>query len=227
MKKFLFLFCAVICFISCSNNLPEFTEIKNVYNLNYSYGSYITWDSVSDAEKYNVYTINSDSVNKVLTTANTYAFITAASTEVAVSAIVEGKETYLSSTKKPTNTWWTKVKCEKLETGKYSLSWTKLPIAEDYVLISHYTVTYVMNEYASGVADMKTKSLEEYDHYSISSNLYNAVYGYRKCKSLNTIDNNVIYTDTYFNSGMYSNYVCLFAKIGDDYYQISDFFKMK
>ena len=30
MKKFLFLFCAVICFISCSNNLPEFTEIKNV-----------------------------------------------------------------------------------------------------------------------------------------------------------------------------------------------------
>ena len=206
MKKFLFLFCAVICFISCSNNLPEFTEIKNVYNLNYSYGSYITWDSVSDAEKYNVYTINSDSVNKVLTTANTYAFITAASTEVAVSAIVEGKETYLSSTKKPTNTWWTKVKCEKLETGKYSLSWTKLPIAEDYVLISHYTVTYVMNEYASGVADMKTKSLEEYAHYSTSSNPYNAVYGYRKCKSLNTIDNNVIYTDTYFNSGMYSNY---------------------
>ncbi|MCI6893171.1 MAG: hypothetical protein MR852_14200 [Treponema sp.] len=84
-----------------------------------------------------------------------------------------------------------------------------------------------MNEYASGVADMKTKSLEEYDHYSTSSNPYNAVYGYRKCKSLNTIDNNVIYTDTYFNSGMYSNYVCLFAKIGDDYYQISDFFKMK
>ena len=227
MKKFLFLLCAIICFMSCSNNLPESTEIKNVYNLNYSCGSYITWNPISDAERYNIYTLNSDSFKKNLTTEKTYAFINAASTEVAVSAVVGGKETYLSITKKPTNTWWTKVNCEKLETGKFSLSWKKLPIAEDYVLISHYTVTYVMNEYASGVADIKTKSLEEYDHHSTSSNPYNVVFAYRKCKSLNTTDNNVIYTGTDFDSGMYSNYVCLFAKIGDDYYQISDFFKMK
>ena len=227
MKKFLFLLCSTICFISCSNNLPESIDIKNVYNLNYSYGSYITWNPISDAEKYNVYTLNSDSVKEVLTTEKTYAFINVASTEVAVSAVVGGKETYLSITKKPTNTWWTKVNCEKLETGKFSLSWTKLPIAEDYVLISHYTVTFVMNEYTNGKRDMKTNSLEEYEHNKTSSNPYNTTYGYRKCKSLNTTDNNVIYDGTDFSSGMYSYYVCLFAKIGNDYYQISDFFKMK
>ena len=48
--------------------------------------------------------------------------------------------------KKGENTWWTKVTCKKVDTG-FSLSWDSLPIAEDYVLISSYEVTSVMNEY--------------------------------------------------------------------------------
>ena len=45
-------------------------------------------------------------------------------------------------------------------------------------------------------------------------------------KSLNTTNNNTVYTGNDF-TGSYSNYVCLFAKVGNAYYQISDRFSMK
>ncbi|MGP1601797.1 hypothetical protein [Treponema sp.] len=223
----LFLFCITIVFTACSYPCPDMVNILNVKNLNYSCGSYINWDELENATEYNVYTISSGDVRKVLTTRKTSTLIDSASIDIAVSAIINGKETYLSSPKKGENTWWTSVKCTKLDSG-YSLSWNKLPIAEDYVLISRYSVEYVMIEYTSAANEFKTSNLEEYQHKSANpGNPYNACYYYRKCKSLNTTNNNIIFTDTCFNSGMYSNYVCLYAKIGESYYRISDNFRLK
>lgn len=196
----LFLFCITIVFTACSYPCPDMVNILNVKNLNYSCGSYINWDELENATEYNVYTISSDNDRKVLTTRKTSTLIDSASIDIAVSAIINGKEMYLSSPKKSENTWWTSVKCTKLDSG-YSLSWNKLPIAEDYALISRYSVEYVIIEYASAANEFKTSNLEEYQHKSANpGNPYNACYYYRKCKSLNTTNNNIIFTDTCFNS---------------------------
>ena len=122
-----------------------------------------------------------ESFGSVTSTTKTTAFVEPGSTQIAISAEIDGKETYLSELKKGENTWWTKVTCNKQDSG-YSLSWKTLPIAEDYALVSSYSVTYVMNEYASGKSELKLKELTDYEHEAASSNPYNAVYNYRKCR---------------------------------------------
>ena len=217
---------AFFCFTTCSTAYTDLIENITVTNLNYSYGAYVTWTPIDNVSSYNIYSVSKDNeVTKIKTLTGTSAFVESASTPLAISAEVNGKETYLSEMKKGENTWWTKVACKKLDSG-FSLSWTALPIADDYVLISSYEITYVMNEYITAKSELKLNELEDYNHKSASSNPYNAVYLYRKCKSMNTTDNNIVYTENDF-TGSYANYVCLFAKVGDAYYQISDRFSMK
>ena len=230
MKRITYLLCLITTILiisACSTAYPDMIESVTVYNLNYSYGSYLSWNKIDNASLYNIYSVSKDNdVKKLASTTETTAFVEPGSTKITISAEIGGKETYLSDVKQGENTWWTKVTCNKQDSG-YSLSWNALPIAQDYVLVSSYSVTYVMNEYVSGRSELKLNELTDYDHVAASSNPYNAVYNYRKCRSLNTTENNIVYTGTDFKSGMYSYYVTLFAKVGDSYYQISDKFVMK
>lgn len=222
----LVLLTTIFAFSACSTAYTDMVENITVTNLNYSCGSYITWNPIDNANSYNIYSVSKDNeVTKIKTLTGTTAFVEPASTQLAISAEVNGKETYLSEMKKGENTWWTKVTCKKVDTG-FSLSWDSLPIAEDYVLISSYEVTSVMIEYITARYELKVTELEDFNNKAASSNPYNAVYLYRKCKSLNTTNNNTVYTGNDF-TGSYSNYVCLFAKVGNAYYQISDRFSMK
>ena len=222
----LVLLTTIFAFSACSTAYTDMVENITVTNLNYSCGSYITWNPIDNANSYNIYSVSKDNeVTKIKTLTGTTAFVEPASTQLAISAEVNGKETYLSEMKKGENTWWTKVTCKKVDTG-FSLSWDSLPIAEDYVLISSYEVTSVMNEYITARYELKVTELEDFSNKAASSNPYNSVYLYRKCKSLNTTNNNTVYTGNDF-TGSYSNYVFLFAKVGNAYYQISDRFSMK
>lgn len=222
----LFLLTTVFVFTACSTAYTDMVENITVTNLNYACGSYVTWNSIDNANSYNIYSVSKDNeVTKIKTVTETTAFIEVASTQLAISAEINGKETYLSELTKGDNTWWTKVTCKKIDTG-FSLSWDSLPIAEDYVLISFYEVTSTMNEYITARYEFKLTELEDFNNKSASSNPYNAVHLFRKCKSLNTTDSNVIYSGDDFTSS-YANYVCLFAKVGEAYYQISDTFCMR
>ena len=227
ITNLLSLITSIFIISACSTAYPDMIDSITVYNLNYYCGSYLSWNKIDNASLYNIYSVSGDNdVKKLTSTTKTTAFVEPGSTQIAISAEIDGKETYLSELKKGENTWWTKVTCNKQDSG-YSLSWKTLPIAEDYVLVSSYSVTYVMNKYASGKSELKLKELTDYEHEAASPNPYNAKYNYRKCRSLNTTENNIVYTGTDFNSGMYSYYVTLFAKVGDNYYQISDKFVMK
>ena len=226
MKKInLCSFIVCLFLISCNDYYPEMVEIKDVFNLNTHCGSFITWDSLSNATEYNIYSISSENINKILTTKQTNCLVDLVSTDFAVSAVIDDKETYLSSLKKSSNSWWTSVKCEKVDAG-YSLSWKSLPIAEDYVLISHFKKHFMNSTYYYSVDEYKTTNLDEYHYKDVDPNPYAATYHYRKCESLNTTDNKIIYNGSHFDNYLYRYFICLYAKIGNTYYQISEKFTM-
>ena len=160
----LVLLTTIFAFSACSTAYTDMVENITVTNLNYSCGSYITWNPIDNANSYNIYSVSKDNeVTKIKTLTGTTAFVEPASTQLAISAEVNGKETYLSEMKKGENTWWTKVTCKKVDTG-FSLSWDSLPIAEDYVLISSYEVTSVMNEYITARYELKVTELEDFSN---------------------------------------------------------------
>ena len=124
MKRIFFLV-PIISFIfinlACSNAYPDITNAPNIKNLNYQSGAYLTWVPIDNASSYNIYKIDNDKNADLIQTSNTTAtFIGYASTYIAISAIVNGKETYLSETSKADNLWWTKVTCNQIDSG-YSL----------------------------------------------------------------------------------------------------------
>ena len=178
------------------------------------------WDAVENAQLYNIYKVdNYNNVELLKTTTNTEAFIAYASTEIAVSAIINNKETYLSKLTKPDNLWWTNVTSTKLDEG-YKIEWDTIPVAEDYVLISSFKTESGMSfSIDSDACEYCTYDLEEY-HRKLRVTSSNTKIS-KKCKSLNTTDNNAIFDASYFD-GSYFEYIHLFAKIEDSYYCISD-----
>lgn len=207
---------------ACCNAYPDITNAPNVRNLNSRYGAYLVWEPIENATLYNIYKIDKDKKAELIQTSNsTEAFINYCSIDVAISGIVDGKETYLSKTATANNLWWTSVTCTRIDSG-YSLSWNAVPVAEDYVLISafksesgmNYSLTYDLFEYS-------TKDLTEYDNKPTNPGSWSNTRMSRKCKLLNTTDTNVVYEGNYFTSS-YANYIHLYAKIGDIYYCISD-----
>ena len=225
MKRVLFFipFLTAFLFITaCSNAYPDITNAPNVKNLNHQSGAYLTWEPIDNASSYNIYKINTNkNVELIQTSTSTAAFIKYGSTEVAVSGIVDGKETYLSETSKANNLWWTTVTCEQINSG-YSLSWNAIPVAEDYVLISSFRSESGMNYSTTNDAcEYSTKDLTEYDNQLANPGSWSNTRISKKCKSLNTTENNAIYSGNYF-TGSYSRFIHLYAKIGDTYYCISD-----
>lgn len=113
----LVLLTTIFAFSACSTAYTDMVENITVTNLNYSCGSYITWNPIDNANSYNIYSVSKDNeVTKIKTLTGTTAFVEPASTQLAISAEVNGKETYLSEMKKGENTWWTKVTCKKVDT---------------------------------------------------------------------------------------------------------------
>lgn len=225
MKRVLFFisFISAVLFITaCSNAYPDITNAPNVKNLNHQSGAYLTWEPINNASSYNIYKINNNkNAELIQTSTSTSAFIKYGSTEVAVSGIVDGKETYLSETSIANNLWWTTVTCEQINSG-YSLSWNAVPIAEDYVLISSFTSERGMNySFTYDAREYSTKDLTEYDDQLANPGSWSDTRRSKKCKSLNTTENNATYSGNYF-TGSYSRFIHLYAKIGDTYYCISD-----
>ncbi|BDC93629.1 hypothetical protein [Treponema bryantii] len=230
MKQVIFFISILISIFfitACSNAYPDITNAPSISNLNYQSGGYLSWEAINNASSYNIYMIDKDNKATLIQTSNkTEAFIKYASVEVAVSGIINGKETYLSEKSKANNLWWTKVTCNKIDSG-YSLTWNAVPGAEDYVLISKYKSESGMNYSTTNDAcEYSTKDLTEYHNQPAVPGSWSNTTLSKKCKSLNTTNNNAIYDGNYFTSS-YAKYIHLYAKIGDTYYCISDKINLK
>ena len=213
---------SVFFFSACSTAYPDSTNAPYVKNLNHQAGAYLTWNPIDNASSYYIYKIDNDkNAVKIQTSTTTEAFIKYGSTDVAVTAIVSGKETYLSETSKANNLRWTSVTCKIIDSG-YSLSWNPVPVAEDYVLISAFRTESGMNySHNNDACEYSTKDLTEYDNQPAHPGSWSNTRISKKCKSLNTTENNAIYSGNYFTSS-YGKFIHLYAKIGDTYYCISD-----
>ena len=225
MKRIIFFISVItICLMinSCSTAYPDITNAPSVTNLNFQAGGYVKWEQIDKASSYNIYMIDKDNKAKLIqTSSSTEAFIKYGSIDVAVSGVVNGKETYLSEKTKASNLWWTSVKCTKNGT-EYNLTWTAVPGAEDYVLISAFRSESGMNySTTNDCCEYSTNDLTEYDNQPQNPGSWSNTRISKKCKSLNTTKNTAVYTGNYFTSS-YAKFVHLYAKIGDTYYCISD-----
>lgn len=225
MKRIIFLISlitSIFLITACSNAYPDITSELSVKNLNFQAGGYLKWEAIDKASLYNIYMIDKDNkATLIQTSTSTEAIIKYGSVDLAVAGVINGKETYLSEKSKASNLWWTSVKCTKNGT-EYNLLWNAVPFAEDYVLISAFRSETGMNYSTKNDAcEYSTKDLTEYDNQPQNPGSWSNTRISKKCKSLNTTENNIVYDGNYFTSS-YAKFIHLYAKIGDTYYCVSD-----